>query len=74
MSTGMNAVSNLGSNLGDLAKRLSDTTRLGLSAELAERLKLRSEDVVRGQLMAITDGDRGPLGVYLLAPWLRRRA
>ena len=23
--------------------------------------------MLRGQLMAITDGDRGPLGVYLLA-------
>jgi len=54
-------------NLDELAKRLSDTTRLGMNAELAERLKLKSEEVVRGQLMAITDGDRGPLGVYLLA-------
>jgi hypothetical protein len=54
-------------NLDDLAKRLSDTTRLGMTAELAEKLRLKSEDVVRGQLMAITDGDRGPLGVHLLA-------
>jgi hypothetical protein len=54
-------------NLDDLAKRLSDTTRLGMTADLADKLKMKSEEVVRGQLMAITDGDRGPLGVYLLA-------
>jgi hypothetical protein len=56
--------------LDDLAKRLSDTTRLGMTPELAEKLKLRSEDVVRGQLMAVTDGDRGPLGVYLVAVYV----
>ena len=50
-------------NLDDLAKRLSDPTRLGMTAELASMLKLKSEEVVRGQLTAITDGDRGPLGV-----------
>ncbi len=54
-------------NLDELAKRLADPTRFGMTAELAEKLKLKSEDVLRGQLMAITDGDRGPLGVYLLA-------
>jgi hypothetical protein len=47
--------------LAKLAKRLADP-----SPELAEKLKLKSEDVVRGQLMAMTDGERGPLGVYLL--------
>jgi hypothetical protein len=53
--------------LDELAKRLADTARLGMSAEIAEKLKLKSEEVMRGQLMAMTDGDRGPLGVYLLA-------
>ncbi len=53
-------------DLAELAKRLADTGRLGMSAELAEKLKLRSEDVVRGQLIAMTEGERGPLGVYLL--------
>jgi hypothetical protein len=53
-----------------LAKRLTDPNRLGMTAELAEKLKLRSEDVVRGQLMAMTDGPRGPLGVYLLAVYV----
>ncbi len=54
-------------DLGQLAKKLADTTRLGMNAEVAEKLKMKSEDVVRGQLMAMTDGPRGPLGVYLLA-------
>jgi hypothetical protein len=53
--------------LENLAKRLADPSRPGMSPEIAEKLKLKSEDVVRGQLMAMTDGDRGPLGVYLLA-------
>src|SRR5277367_5506792 len=53
--------------LDELAKQLSSTTRLGMTTELADKLGVKSEEVVRGQLMAITDGDRGPLGVYLLA-------
>jgi hypothetical protein len=53
--------------LENLAKRLADPSRPGMTPEIAEKLKLKSEDVVRGQLMAMTDGDRGPLGVYLLA-------
>jgi hypothetical protein len=53
--------------LDELAQRLADTERLGMSAAIVEKLKLKSEEVVRGQLMAMSDGDRGPLGVYLLA-------
>jgi hypothetical protein len=53
--------------LDELAKRLANTERLGMSAAAAEKLKLKPEEVVRGQLMAMTDGDHGPLGVYLLA-------
>src|SRR5579863_4956515 len=56
--------------LEELAKLVADTQRLGMSAALAEKLKLKSEDVVQGQLMAMTDGDRGPLGVYLLAVYV----
>jgi hypothetical protein len=41
-----------------------------MSAAIAEKLKVKSEDVVRGQLMAMTDGDRGPYGVYLLAVYV----
>ncbi len=57
-------------DLDDLARRLSDTTRLGMTPELAEKLRVRSADVVRGQLVAITDGPRGPIGVYLLAVYV----
>lgn len=53
--------------LEELAKRLADTSRLGMTPTLAESLKMKPEEVVRGQLMAMTDGPRGPLGVYLLA-------
>jgi hypothetical protein len=53
--------------LEELAKRLADVGRLGMTPALAEKLKLRSEDAIRGQLMSMTDGDRGPLGVYFLA-------
>jgi hypothetical protein len=38
-----------------------------MTPELAEKLGVKSDEVVRGQLMAITDGPRGPMGVYLLA-------
>jgi hypothetical protein len=51
----------------DLAKKLADTTRPGMTAAIAERLKIPTEDVVRGRLMAMSEDDRGPLGVYLLA-------
>jgi hypothetical protein len=53
--------------LEELAKRLADTSRLGMTPTLAESLKLKPEEVMHGQLMAMTDGPRGPLGVYLLA-------
>lgn len=56
-------------DLEPLVKRLADTSRLGMSAAIAEKLKL-TEDVVRGQLMALCDGPRGPLGVYLLAVYV----
>jgi hypothetical protein len=53
--------------LDELAKRLADSERLGMSATVVDKLKLNSEEAIRGQLMAMSDGDRGPLGVYLLA-------
>ncbi|MGO8995665.1 MAG: hypothetical protein ACLQVI_20330 [Polyangiaceae bacterium] len=53
--------------LDDLSKRLADRERLGLDAALADKLKIPSEDVVRGQLMAMSDDDRGPISVSLLA-------
>ncbi len=54
-------------NLDDLAKVLSDPARFGMTAAIAEKLKLKSEEVVRGQLVAMTEGDKGPLSVHLLA-------
>jgi len=56
--------------LEELAKRVANTGRLGMSQAIAEQLKLPSEDVARGQLMAMTEGGRGPLGVYLLAMYV----
>ncbi len=56
--------------LETLAKRLADPARPGMTPELADKLKLRDEDVVRAQLMASSDGPRGPLGVYLLAVYV----
>src|SRR5580692_12756114 len=57
-------------NLDDLAKLLADPARFGMTAAIAEKLKIKSEEVVRGQLVAMTDGDNGPLGVYLLAVYV----
>jgi hypothetical protein len=56
--------------LETLAKRLADPARPGMTPELADKLKLRDEDVVRAQLMAASEGPRGPLGVYLLAVYV----
>jgi hypothetical protein len=56
--------------LDALATRLAHLDRLGMTAELAEKLRLPQQDVMRGQLMAMTDGPRGPLGVYLLAVYV----
>jgi hypothetical protein len=54
-------------DLEELAKRLADTERLGMSADIADKLKIKSAEIVRAQLMAMSDGNRGPLGVHLLA-------
>jgi hypothetical protein len=51
----------------DLAKRLADPQRIGLRPKIAETLKLKSEDAIRGQLMAMSDDTTAPLGIYLLA-------
>ena len=54
-------------NIDELTKVLADPARFGMTAGVAEKLKLKSEEVVRGQLVAMTEGRHGPLGVYLLA-------
>jgi hypothetical protein len=51
----------------ELARRLADEKRIGLNAELVKKLKLKSADVTRGQLMAQLEGKRGHVGVYLLS-------
>lgn len=56
--------------LDDLARALSDPSRPGLTAELCDKLKIRSADVTRGQLMAREDDDAGHLGVYLLGAYV----
>src|SRR5215510_4505599 len=54
-------------SIDDLAKRLSDPNRIGLTSEIAERLNLADESVVRARLKAELEDGHGPLGVYLLA-------
>jgi hypothetical protein len=53
-----------------LAKTLADRGHIGLTPELADRLKLRTEDAMRGQLLAEVEDDNGHLGVYLLAAYV----
>ena len=56
--------------LQEIAARLADTNRIGLSPQLAEKLKLPPAETLRGQLMALCDDDRGPLSVSLLAVYV----
>jgi hypothetical protein len=53
-----------------LAKVLSDRSRIGLTPELADRLKIRSEDILRAQLLSDVEDDKGHLGVYLLGTYV----
>jgi hypothetical protein len=53
-----------------LAKLLSDRSRIGLTPELADRLKIRSEDILRAQLLSDVEDDKGHLGVYLLGTYV----
>jgi hypothetical protein len=56
--------------LEGLAKKLSDPERLGLTAQLCERLGIANADVTRGRLMAQMDEPRSHMGVYLLAAFV----
>ncbi|MFO0757585.1 MAG: hypothetical protein U0359_13905 [Byssovorax sp.] len=58
------------SRLDTLAKLLADRSRIGMSPEIADRLKLRSEDALRGQLLSEEEDDRGHFGVYLLGSYV----
>lgn len=53
----------------DVARAIANPQAIGLTPELAERLKVRDPDVTRAQLMAEAD-DRGHVGVYLLATYV----
>lgn len=56
--------------LDDLAKKLSDKARIGLTPELCDKLGVRSEDATRGLLLAQEDDEHGHLGVYLLGAYV----
>src|SRR5262245_55265366 len=49
-----------------LATLLADRTRVGMTEELAAKLHLKDENAMRGALLAMQEGKRGPLGIYLL--------
>jgi len=54
-------------NLDELAKNLSDPTRIGLNDELAKKLGVLDADVTRGRLLSQTEEIRGHLQVLFLA-------
>jgi hypothetical protein len=41
-----------------------------MSEALADKLKVKPHDAIRGELLSMTDGGRGALGVYLLAVYV----
>ena len=53
----------------DVARRIADPKAIGLTEELAKKLKIRDPDVTRGQLMSEAD-ERGHVGVYFLAAYV----
>lgn len=58
------------SRIDHLARLLSDRSRIGLTPDIADRLKLRPEDALRGQLLSEEEDDRGHFGVYLLGAYV----
>jgi hypothetical protein len=56
--------------LDDIAERLADPKRIGLTEELAKRLGVASQDAMRGRLMAQMEGEDSHLGVYLLGAYV----
>jgi hypothetical protein len=53
-----------------LAQRLADKGRIGLTPELADKLRVRDEDTVRAQLLSEQEEGRGHLGVYIVAVYV----
>jgi len=56
--------------LAELAKRLADPKRIGLTPELAEKLRVVDEDIMHARLRAMVEDNKGPLGVYLLSAYV----
>ena len=57
--------------IDDLARVLSDTTRIGLDADLAKALRIADEDVTRARLRAQINDGRGPVSIHLLGAWVK---
>jgi hypothetical protein len=53
-----------------LAAKLADRSRSGMSDALAGKLGIKTAEAFRGELLAMTDGPHGALGVYLLAVYV----
>jgi hypothetical protein len=53
----------------DVARRIADPKAIGLTEDLAKRLKIKDPDVTRAQLMSEVD-ERGHVGVYFLAAYV----
>jgi hypothetical protein len=60
-------IGSLAMKLDKLVSRLCDKEHIGLTSPLAEELGVGNPDATRGKLLALAEGDRGYLGVYLLA-------
>jgi hypothetical protein len=58
----------MGMGLDDLAKKLTDSSRIGLTSELAQKLKV-NPDAVRGRLLASSD-QGSALGVYIVGVYV----
>lgn len=56
--------------IDELAAQLANRDRIGLTPELADRLKVRPADAMRGQLLAMSDGVNNPLGIYILGVYV----
>jgi len=53
-----------------LAEKLANRTRAGLSDALSDKLKIKSAEAFGAELRASNDGDKGMIGVYLLAVYV----
>src|SRR3970040_2223942 len=56
--------------LHELAQRLSDPNRAGMTPELSERLGVSDPDVIRPRMRSEVESDKSHLGVYLLAAYV----